>query len=1066
MTNTKTFRLFISSTFSDFKKEREVLHMQVFPEIENYCQENGFTFQPVDLRWGISNEAQLDQKTLELCLEEVRVCKHFPHPNFLIMAGDRYGYIPLPYMIEKKEFEDVLKYTKQNNETITIIYKPKKDSKDEIISKKPPRTTTKLELLEYWYKEDKNQIYNDSTAYILQPRRDEYKIYENWEVEESQLRTIFQNAATEIFKDEENKEYRKYFTSATEAEVIEGICDYKDKTISQNGCDGQIDKEHILGYLRTIKNPRGDYVDGAVDKVEEFKGNLNSTLIKKNIRTDTFKSVEDYEKNRLEEFKIFLLEELKKSIDTQKEKIKNISALTQEISEQNMFREEKLKGFQGREKTLKIIQEYIEKNRDKKQPLIIHGVSGMGKTSLMAKAIQEVESDGVEVTYRFVGATSGSTTIRSLLISIYEELQDQISDKITEYEVEEHKFYAQINVALSSISKPTVILIDALDQLTSKDNLEWLPANLQSSLKIVLSVLNDEKYIEDNHYYNILKIKYPQAQYVNIEEDSLESIKDPLIEDLLKNEYRRINAAQKEYLLKQWKKTNYSPLYLKIAIEEVKHWKAEDTNQKLADSVEEIIKEYIENLSSIYHHDKIVVKKVFGYINSSKDGLSEKELLEILSEDLEDEVEFQNTIKNEWHTLIKKQNSRRNKEELVLPLSIWSRLHSQLKPFIIERNIDNQPLMKFFHRQLTSVAESYISDEKIKMHSKLADYFSNTKTSSRKGKELFWQYDQLGDGFAILKLLQDVDLFFSYFETLEDDSYLINYGQKALEIVRQTNNYNDIFMYPKELSIVDEILDSLDDVCIGLVNALCGYLFNIYQDKSTSIKLVKFYENLDIALDIESYRFLSKCYQDIDIEKALDYFKITFKALDELYPSFKMNVMFLKPMEIEKEHQRYIKSVNDYCYFLRERKKEYSIALKYYDFLEKYYICTKQQLSQSNAMLLNNKALTKKRMYQYDHTRNIDFSEVEKAYHESISLYKKIGMSNTDDMAIVYFNLAAFLTVFDTNRENRRDEILEYFDKAINIMQNIFGPKNREVVYFNEQRIELINEYFDSVIAF
>ncbi|HHO42037.1 MAG TPA: DUF4062 domain-containing protein, partial [Epsilonproteobacteria bacterium] len=28
---TNTFRLFISSTFSDFKKEREVLHTRVFP---------------------------------------------------------------------------------------------------------------------------------------------------------------------------------------------------------------------------------------------------------------------------------------------------------------------------------------------------------------------------------------------------------------------------------------------------------------------------------------------------------------------------------------------------------------------------------------------------------------------------------------------------------------------------------------------------------------------------------------------------------------------------------------------------------------------------------------------------------------------------------------------------------------------------------------------------------------------------------------------------------------------------------------------------------------------------
>ena len=110
---TKTFRLFISSTFSDFKKEREVLQEQVFPEIKDYCSSKGYAFLPIDLRWGINEEAQLDQKTLEVCLEEVRTCKSYPHPNFLVMLGNRYGWVPLPYIIEAKEFEEILNFTTQ-----------------------------------------------------------------------------------------------------------------------------------------------------------------------------------------------------------------------------------------------------------------------------------------------------------------------------------------------------------------------------------------------------------------------------------------------------------------------------------------------------------------------------------------------------------------------------------------------------------------------------------------------------------------------------------------------------------------------------------------------------------------------------------------------------------------------------------------------------------------------------------------------------------------------------------------------------------------------------------------
>jgi hypothetical protein len=31
-----------------------------------------------------------------------------PYPNFLILAGDRYGWVPLTYAIEQKEFEIIL----------------------------------------------------------------------------------------------------------------------------------------------------------------------------------------------------------------------------------------------------------------------------------------------------------------------------------------------------------------------------------------------------------------------------------------------------------------------------------------------------------------------------------------------------------------------------------------------------------------------------------------------------------------------------------------------------------------------------------------------------------------------------------------------------------------------------------------------------------------------------------------------------------------------------------------------------------------------------------------------
>ena len=744
----QTFRLFVSSPFSDFKKERDVLHKKVFPKIDKYCNENGFSFQPVDLRWGVSSEAQLDQKTLEVCLEEVRACKHFPHPNFLIMAGDRYGYIPLPYMIEKAEFDKIKEIYENDKEKISINYKAIKNKNDEILSQKIPKSLTKVELLDEWYKLDENQI---PISYILKPRKDEYKEYPNWQIDQEYLRTILQNAANILFENKENKEYLKYFTSATEAEVLEGILEYKGITQTQEKLlenkiveNSKIDKEYVYGYIRTIQNPIDKYIDSMKDKEKEgflkqkaidFKTNLSNTLDKdKNILTSAYDSIELYEENQLKEFEEFIYEKLINAIETQKNISDEISSIDKEILEQEKFKEDKQKGFIGRENTLNKIKDYVLNDKTN-EPLVIYGISGMGKSSLIAKAIDNVSKliPKNSLIYRFVGATQNSTTIRSLLISICDELANKnIIEKIEKYEFEEYKFFKQINKTLSSIEESIVLFIDALDQLQFKDSLEWLPENLPENFKIILSVLNDEKYEKDSHYYNFLKNKVDSNNLIDISKDSLESSKELLIENLLFDLDRKIDDYQTNYLLNKWKETNYSPLYLKIAIEEVKHWKSGDKTQKVESSVEGIVKEYIKNLSKIYHHEEIFVNKVFGYIHASNDGLSEKELLEILSEDLEDEILMQNKIINKHHEPIKVKNLRReNKEELILPMSIWSRLHTQIKPFIIQRNIDNQPLMKFFHRQFTTVIDSLIEVNKIQLHTKLSKYFYTLQDKSK-----------------------------------------------------------------------------------------------------------------------------------------------------------------------------------------------------------------------------------------------------------------------------------------------------------------------------------------------
>lgn len=86
-----TVRVFISSTFNDMHGERDVLTRTVFPALNELLRPRRVHVVPVDLRWGLTAEDTSDAGlgALEHCLLEVNVC----HPFFLILSGERYGWI-------------------------------------------------------------------------------------------------------------------------------------------------------------------------------------------------------------------------------------------------------------------------------------------------------------------------------------------------------------------------------------------------------------------------------------------------------------------------------------------------------------------------------------------------------------------------------------------------------------------------------------------------------------------------------------------------------------------------------------------------------------------------------------------------------------------------------------------------------------------------------------------------------------------------------------------------------------------------------------------------------------
>src|SRR5689334_16386508 len=150
----KTFRLFISSPFADHKKERNALQEKVFPRLHDLCSQHGARFQAVDLRWGVSTEAGVDQQTLNICLEELHRCQRVtPRPNFIVLLGQRYGWRPLPPHINAAELETLAGFLDRSARALVIweVSQPK--------------------TAKGWYRRDDNAV---PAEYFLQPRTGEY----------------------------------------------------------------------------------------------------------------------------------------------------------------------------------------------------------------------------------------------------------------------------------------------------------------------------------------------------------------------------------------------------------------------------------------------------------------------------------------------------------------------------------------------------------------------------------------------------------------------------------------------------------------------------------------------------------------------------------------------------------------------------------------------------------------------------------------------------------------------------------------------------------------------------
>jgi hypothetical protein len=90
MPQSRTIRIFLSSTFREFGEESDQLVRKVFSTLWARLKDRFLELVDVDLRWGITVEEAERREVLSICPAELdRSC-----PYFIGMLGERYGWIP------------------------------------------------------------------------------------------------------------------------------------------------------------------------------------------------------------------------------------------------------------------------------------------------------------------------------------------------------------------------------------------------------------------------------------------------------------------------------------------------------------------------------------------------------------------------------------------------------------------------------------------------------------------------------------------------------------------------------------------------------------------------------------------------------------------------------------------------------------------------------------------------------------------------------------------------------------------------------------------------------------
>ncbi|KAE8629828.1 hypothetical protein XENTR_v10000607 [Xenopus tropicalis] len=369
--------------------------------------------------------------------------------------------------------------------------------------------------------------------------------------------------------------------------------------------------------------------------------------------------------------------------------------------------------FMGRESFLQELQDCITSAN--KQLVVVHGESGSGKSSIIAKiatlASQWIGRD-IRVVTRFIGRTGESRNPRMLLYSLCFQIAE-IYNITMDFSEDLKGLINEFSTLLEFANKcrPLMVAVDGIDELSvHEDSLSWIPRVLPRHVYFIVCASTESAC---SSFRTLQKLTMQQNVHQIPPLDS-EEIRN-MIEVWMERDNRRLTGRQKKVLFDACAACPL-PLYVVSSYMESCLWTSysSESDSYLQPNLHKLYSAVLGRLEK--SHGEQVMKMVASYISLSKNGVTLEELLDLLSLDLgvmQEVKQYQNITVS------------------VFPEALWIKLQNDIGTHLVEQRTDNTYVINWAHALFRVVCiNRYLKSKELQLsvHSAFANYYLESKS--------------------------------------------------------------------------------------------------------------------------------------------------------------------------------------------------------------------------------------------------------------------------------------------------------------------------------------------------